>query len=144
MAQISGIAHIQLAVSSMARSVPFYEKLLHALEMVTVMHRPDFFYCVGGRTGVAISPAAPEHMREAANQRRPGLHHLCFRAKSRADVNAIHAVALELKANIIRAPLETGWAPGYYSVLFEDPDGLRIEANHIPGKGLMDASGKGA
>ena len=29
------------------------------------------------------------------------------------------------------------WAPGYYSVLFEDPDGIRIEFNHVPGVGLL-------
>ena len=29
------------------------------------------------------------------------------------------------------------WAPGYYSVLFEDPDGIRLEVNHVPGKGLL-------
>ena len=28
-------------------------------------------------------------------------------------------------------------APGYYSVLFEDPDGTRLEINHVPGKGLL-------
>ena len=25
----------------------------------------------------------------------------------------------------------------YYSVLFEDPDGIRIEFNHVPGSGLL-------
>ena len=25
----------------------------------------------------------------------------------------------------------------YYSVLFEDPDGIRLEINHVPGKGLL-------
>ena len=43
-------------------------------------------------------------------------------------------------AKIIRAPqpgTEDRWAKGYYSVLFEDPDGLRLEINHIPGKGLL-------
>ena len=29
------------------------------------------------------------------------------------------------------------WAPGYYSVLFEDPVGTRLEVNHVPGKGLL-------
>jgi hypothetical protein len=29
-------------------------------------------------------------------------------------------------------------AKGYYSVLFEDPDGIRIEINHVPGKGNLD------
>ena len=42
-----------------------------------------------------------------------------------------------LDTNIIRAPREDQWAPGYYSILFEDPDGIRLELNHVPGKGLL-------
>jgi catechol 2,3-dioxygenase-like lactoylglutathione lyase family enzyme len=137
MASIAGIAHIQLTVSSMERSVPFYEKLLHSMEMVTLVKSPEFFYCIGGKTGVAISPAAPEYRDETFHQTRIGLHHVCFRARSREDVDAIHATAVDLEANIIRAPREDHWAPGYYSVLFEDPDGLRIEANYVPGKGHL-------
>lgn len=30
---------------------------------------------------------------------------------------------------------------GSFSIcLFEDPDGIRIEANHVPGKGNLDAN----
>ena len=43
MASISGIAHIQLTVTDMQRSIPFYEALLHSLEMVTLMKSPDYF-----------------------------------------------------------------------------------------------------
>jgi catechol 2,3-dioxygenase-like lactoylglutathione lyase family enzyme len=137
MASINGIAHIQLSVSDMERSIPFYEKLLHSMEMVTLVKSPQFFYCIGGRTGVAISLADPQLRDQPFNQRRAGLHHVCFRARSRADVDAIYQTALELSANIIRAPKEDHWAPGYYSVLFEDPDGIRIEANFVPGKGHL-------
>ena len=137
MASINGIAHIQLTVSNMERSIPFYEKLLHSLEMVTLINSPQFFYCIGGRTGVAISPIEPAFADQPYNQRRAGLHHLCFRAKSREDVDAIYKTALELSAKIVRAPREDTWAPGYYSVLFEDPDGIRIEANFVPGKGRL-------
>ena len=28
-------------------------------------------------------------------------------------------------------------APGYYSILFEDPDGVRLELNFVPGKGVF-------
>ena len=52
-------------------------------------------------------------------------------------MDAIYTSALELGAAIIRAPREDEWAPGYYSVLFEDPDGIRIEANFVPGKGHL-------
>jgi catechol 2,3-dioxygenase-like lactoylglutathione lyase family enzyme len=137
MAQINGIAHLQLSVSNMERSIPFYEKLLHSLEMVTLVKQPQFFYCIGGRTGIAISPIDPALKNEPYNQRRAGLHHLCFRARSREDVDSIYKTALELSAKIIRAPEEGAWAPGYYSVLFEDPDGIRIEANFVPGKGHL-------
>lgn len=137
MASINGMAHIQLSVSNMEQSVPFYEKLLHSLEMVTLIKSPQIFYCIGGRTGVAISPIEPEFKDQPFDQRRAGLHHLCFRAKSREDVDAIYETALELSAKIIRVPREDNWAPGYYSVLFEDPDGIRIEANFVPGKGHL-------
>lgn len=138
MAGINGIAHIQLTVTDMQRSVPFYRGLLTALEMRPLIDTPQYFYCIGGRTGVAIAPAAEDMKGDAFNQQRAGLHHLCFRARSREDVDAIHAVAVELGANVIRAPREDNWAPGYYSVLFEDPDGIRLEANFVPGKGHFD------
>ena len=76
--------------------------------------------------------------RRSFNQRHPGLHHLCFRAKSREDVEAIYQTAVELGARIVREPEEADWAPGYYSTLFEDPDGIRIEANFVPGKGHLE------
>jgi hypothetical protein len=44
-------------------------------------------------------------------------------------------------AKIVHPPEEGAWAPGYYSVLFEDPDGIRLEMNYVPGKGLLEESG---
>lgn len=41
-------------------------------------------------------------------------------------------------AKIIRPPEDGAWAPGYYSTLLEDPDGIRIEAVFIPGSGNLD------
>jgi hypothetical protein len=44
----------------------------------------------------------------------------------------------DLGATIVHPPQEDGYAPGYYSVLVEDPDGIRLEANHVPGKGHLE------
>jgi hypothetical protein len=33
--------------------------------------------------------------------------------------------------------MEGNFAPGYYFFVFEDPDGIRLEVNFIPGKGLL-------
>ena len=137
MASINGIAHIQLSVSDMSRSVPFYEKLLHSLEMITLVKSKEFFYCIGGRTGVAISPIAPEFRDQPYDQRRAGLHHVCFRARSREDVDCAAAKVREIGGRIDRGPIEGNWAPGYYYFVFEDPDGIRLEINHVPGRGLL-------
>lgn len=138
MAEINGMAHIQLTVSDMDRSVPFYATLLHALGMKTIVDSPEFYYCVGGRTGVAICPAEPDRRDTPIDQWKPGLHHFCFRTRSREDVDEIEAVAVGLGAKIIHPAHDDGFAPGYYSVLFEDPDGMRIEANFVPGKGHLE------
>ena len=42
-----------------------------------------------------------------------------------------------MNATIVRGPVEGRWAPGYYYVLFEDPDGIRLEVNFVPGAGLL-------
>lgn len=34
--------------------------------------------------------------------------------------------------------VESGpYAPGYVSALWEDPDGIRLEVNYVPSKGLL-------
>jgi catechol 2,3-dioxygenase-like lactoylglutathione lyase family enzyme len=137
--EINGIAHIQLTVSDFDRCQPFYEKLLSFLGLTPVMSLAGFYYCVGARTGVAISAADDEHRGERFVQRRVGLHHVCFRARERGDVDAVHRFLLEIGATIVHPPEDASWAPGYYSVLFEDPDGIRLEVNHVPGKGLLAA-----
>ena len=135
----NGIAHIQLTVKSVARSRPFYYRILHEAFGMTIQYdEPGTFYCIGGRTGILIREAPPEHQSTPFDQWRIGLHHFCFRLRSREDIDTLHAVVRELGAKIIRAPEQGDWAPGYYSILFEDPDGIRIEANFVPGRGNLD------
>jgi catechol 2,3-dioxygenase-like lactoylglutathione lyase family enzyme len=138
--EINGMAHVVLTVSDFPAARAFYGELLPFLGLQPVLDADEFFYCVGGRTALGIAPAAPEHRGERFVQRRVGLHHLCFRVRERADVDAVHEVAHRLGATIVHPPEDGPWAPGYYSVLFEDPDGIRLEVNHVPGKGLLATS----
>jgi len=135
--EINGIAHIFLTASNFERSREFYRKLLPFLGLKPVIDTETTYYCVGGRTAVGISAPSGEHEGAAFEQKRVGLHHLCFRARERADIDELHGFLCTLGVNIIRAPREDQWAPGYYSLLFEDPDGIRLELNHVPGKGLL-------
>ena len=42
------------------------------------------------------------------------------------------------EANIIHGPEDgENFAPGYYSILFEDPDGIRVEFNFVPRQGAF-------
>ena len=52
-------------------------------------------------------------------------------------VDPIHDFVKDLDVTIVRPPQDDDYAPGYYSVLFEDRDGIRIEVNHVPGKGHL-------
>jgi catechol 2,3-dioxygenase-like lactoylglutathione lyase family enzyme len=141
---INGMAHVILTTADFPRSRAFYGKLLPYLGLTPVIDAPEYYYCVGGRTALGIRPGPAEHAGERFSQARVGLHHLCFRARSREDVDALHAFLRELGAAIVHPPEEAGFAPGYYSILFEDPDGIRLEMNHVPGKGLLDPSARRA
>jgi len=140
--ELNGIAHIQLTVIDPA-GVPFWERLCHFLEMRTLIRGDGIVYCVGSRTGILVRADEEARSRGAFDQRRAGLHHLCFRARAREDVDAVHRFVVELGARIVHAPEDAPhFAPGYYSVLFEDPDGIRVEVNHVPGKGHLGPEGR--
>jgi catechol 2,3-dioxygenase-like lactoylglutathione lyase family enzyme len=135
--EINGIAHTFVTVGDFEIARAFYGKLLPFLGLTSVMDIPGTYYCVGGRTGFAIREATAEMRGERFDQERVGLHHICFRARAREDVDEAYEFLKTLGAEIIHAPEEAMWAPGYYSVLFEDPDGIRLEINFVPGKGLL-------
>lgn len=135
--QLNGIAHIYITVQDFAACRPFYAALLPFLDMQCLIDTDVLYYCVGSRTGIAIRAASAEHADTPFDQYRAGLHHICLRARSAEDVDAVTAFAREHGARIVHEPREDDWAPGYYSVLFEDPGGTRIEVNFVPGKGNL-------
>ena len=136
--EINGVAHTFITASDFEASVAFYRKLLPFLGMTIVADAPNLFYGVGGRTGFGINRPAAEHVGAKYDQWRIGLHHQCWRVRERADIDAAHAFLQSIDAKIVHGPQEDAFAPGYYSVLFEDPDGIRLELNHVPGRGLFD------
>jgi catechol 2,3-dioxygenase-like lactoylglutathione lyase family enzyme len=142
--EVNGIAHIQLSVNDPDRCLPFWERLCHFLGMKTLIKGGGVIYCIGSRTGILVRGAPPDKRDTDFDQDRTGLHHFCFRARRPEDVDAVHRFAAdELGARIVHPP-EIGeqFAPGYYSVLFEDPDGIRVEVNFVPGKGHFGSEGR--
>jgi catechol 2,3-dioxygenase-like lactoylglutathione lyase family enzyme len=120
--EINGMAHVILTVSDFDASRAFYCELLPFLGMKKVYDGNNFVYHVGGRTAVGIQRCATEH--------------------EGADVDRAAHKLREMGAYIDRGPMEREWADGYYFFVFEDPDGIRLEINHIPGKGLLTEGGR--
>ena len=137
MIDINGMAHIILTVSQYDKARAFYSGLLPFFGMRRVFDGADFCYHVGARTAIGIQRCDDAYGGERFAQLRVGLHHLCLRARSAEDVDLAAQKAAELGANIVRGPEEGDWAPGYYYVLFEDPDGIRFEVSFVPGQGLL-------
>jgi catechol 2,3-dioxygenase-like lactoylglutathione lyase family enzyme len=136
--EINGVAHTFVTASNFEASVAFYRQFLPFLGMQVVAESADSFYCVGGRTGFGVRRPAPEFAGARFEQGRVGMHHHCFRARERGDIDQAHAFLISIGAKIVHGPQEDAFAPGYYSVLFEDPDGIRLEINYVPGRGLFD------
>ena len=66
----------------------------------------------------------------AINRRKPGaLHHLAFRAESRAEVDRLHSELKGIGATIVSPPREYPeyTPPGYYALFFKDPEGIKYE-----------------
>ncbi len=135
--ELNGMAHVILTVSQFDEARAFYRELLPQCGMKPVFDGDAFCYFVGGRTAIGIEPCDPAHAHERFSQKRVGLHHICLRARSREDVDRCAAVLRAMNATIVRGPNDGKWAPGYYSVLFEDPDGIRLEICFVPGAGVL-------
>jgi catechol 2,3-dioxygenase-like lactoylglutathione lyase family enzyme len=130
-----GLHHLDLVVSSIERSLPFYRGLLgplgwHGIGEVEGERGETIWYLSGRETSIGL--------REAQSESGPydryavGLHHLAIEAPSRAVVNERAAWLRMNGATIESEPQEYTYLPGYYAVFFYDPDGMKLEILHVP------------
>ncbi|MDZ3830524.1 MAG: VOC family protein [Sphingopyxis sp.] len=135
---LNGVAHVILTAGDFARSTAFWRDMIRYLELKVVLDSDAMLYGVGGRTAIGIRTGSPENTGKRFDQGAPGLHHACFRMRDRAAIDRLFGFLKERSDIVlVHGPQEEPWAPGYYSILFEDPDGIRIEFNHVPGSGLL-------
>ena len=134
---INGIAHLRINVSNFEAAKIFYKKLFDFFKMTIIFESDDVIYAVGGRTGLCVSRVEKGNLK-TFNQNNVGLHHFCFRARSSFDVDLCYKFLKSINAKIIKSPSHGPWAKDYYFILFEDPDGIRLEVNYVPGKGNLE------
>jgi glyoxylase I family protein len=132
----SGVHHVDLVVSSIQRSLPFYTGLLGPLGYDRVGEvegeRGETIWYIGG-PGTAIGLREAQAESEPYDRYRIGLHHLAFEAGSRGQVDDAAAWVQSQRLELESVPQEYTYIPGYYAVFFYDPDGLKLEIVHVPG-----------
>ena len=132
------IDHIEITVKDMSTAIPFYDRLLPLLgfdlrnrsEAMVERHEKHVVSYEHPRLGFAITSPLPAFASEVINRRKPGsLHHLAFRAKSRAEVDRLYLELQAIGATIVSPPREyPEYAPaGYYAFYFKDLEGIKYE-----------------
>jgi glyoxylase I family protein len=130
-----GIHHVDLVVSSIERSLPFYRELLgplgwHGISEVEGERGETIWYLSGAACSIGLREAQTKE--EPVDRYRVGLHHLAIEAHSRAAVDERADWLRDNGALLESEPQEYTYSPGYYAVFFYDPDGIKLEILHVP------------
>jgi glyoxylase I family protein len=133
----TGFHHVDLVVSSILRSLPFYRELLeplgwHRVGEVEGERGETIWYISGPGSSLGLRQAQTP-TDEPFDRYRVGVHHVAFEAPSRFEVDEraewLRGRGMSLESD----PGEYSYIPGYYAVFFYDPDGIKLEIVHVPG-----------
>jgi glyoxylase I family protein len=132
------IHHLDLTVGDPAASRPFYTAVLGFMGYRVSNEDArgcdfDLVLPNGGFSSIGIKKAEGANATREHDRYSPGLHHVAWRAESRADVDALYAVLKQIGATVLDAPAAyPQYAPDYHAVFFADPDGLKLEFVYWP------------
>lgn len=132
---LGSINHVALTVSELQQAEAVLEPVLRFLGYEKAEAFDGLSVWVSATVGTAINLwQASDELKDHTHRRyAPGLHHLAFNAASRTEVDNLYTLLQECDLKVLNAPAEYDYAPGYYALYFEGPDGMKFELAHIPG-----------
>lgn len=131
MPEVTGIDHIYISVSDLARSEIFYDTvLLKVLEFrknkFSLDGDPHIQY-FNRHFGYVLRPSRPPSVHDPL---APGLHHFCLRVNSIEDVATVSTQLRSAGIDASKAKNYPEYAPDYWATFFSDPDGIRLEVTN--------------
>jgi glyoxylase I family protein len=131
----SGIDHLMINANHYDKAVLFYGWLMPRIgyphfESFTEPSPMTGYYGDSGSLWVVASDIP--HRNETFDKGRVGLREIAFRAESRRQIDDLARGISSHGGRILDPPREYDYRPGYYSVFFADPDGLKLEVVHYP------------
>lgn len=128
----ASLSHVEINVGEYAKSIRFYDLVLKPLGWERfVCSKTHTAYC-DGFMKLILSPTDEKFKPEGFHRKRIGLNHLAFYVKSKSEVDSYYQGVLQ--ANSIPSLYQNGpnGDEEYYSVLFEDPDRMKLEVVYAP------------
>lgn len=134
------ISHVDLVVSSIERSLPFYVELLDPLGWsksaeLLGEHGQTIHYIAApgpGMAAIGLREAIASGHDVPYERRAVGIDHLCLDVPSREVVDERADWSRARGIELIGGPREYDYTPGYYAVFIPDPDGIKLELLHRP------------
>jgi catechol 2,3-dioxygenase-like lactoylglutathione lyase family enzyme len=119
---MSILDHLGITVSDHARARAFYDQALAPLEIREVM-------TYGLATGYGRGPKPDFWIGQTRDGGAVSSVHVCFAARSRAEVDAFYAAAIAAGGRDNGAPgVRPMYHENYYGAFVFDPDGHNVEA----------------
>lgn len=130
MTEVIGIDHIYIAVRDLDASRRYYDTVMRILGfrngLFEIGGEPHASY-YNRHFGFVLRPS---RSAAAHDPYAPGLHHFCLRVDTAGDVDCVHRDLVAAGIEATEPALYPQYAPDYYAIFLEDPDGVRLEVTN--------------
>src|SRR5262245_3735469 len=132
--------HVRLTVTDVGVAEPFYALIADHFGLELVERDEQRLAWAAPLNGdslqwLILANAHADALHDRHDRYSPGLQHIAFNVESRDGVDELYRSALAADISVERAPEEYDYEEGYYAVFLRDPDGIVIEAVHVPVQG---------